>query len=336
MNFRVDAAVLPAPACPGSGDGLAQLTRGPLLAFACLMLAPSFVWGVPAGAAAWSADMVCMLRAIASQHPDALLRNPDTLAQRLCPRPFELRDYAAARAQFAAAPEAWAGYYYVNARTHHIDAAVERAVLDGASQVVILGAGFDSRAYRMHAAHPALQFYEVDLPAVVAAKKQRLAQAFIVPHERVAFAAVDFDRQTLADVLPRLGYDAQRKTLFILEGVTMYISEAGSGATLDFVRRHSGQGSRIVYDYLLRDALDGERERYHGIVYAARMLAAHGEPFTTGWSEPDAAAFAAAHGLQLIDDIGADDLAMRYLMGSDGRLDGRWLQGSRIIEARVP
>ena len=150
-----------------------------------MMLAPSFVWSVPAGETSWSADMVCMLRAIASQHPDPKLRNPDQLAQRLCPRPFELRDYASAREQLDAAPESWAGYYYVNARTHHIDASFERAVRDGATQVVILGAGFDSRAYRMHAAHPALQFYEVDLPAVIAAKKQRLAQAFIVPHEQV-------------------------------------------------------------------------------------------------------------------------------------------------------
>ena len=300
-----------------------------------MMLAPSFVWSVPSGAASWSADMVCMLRAIASQHPDPKLRNPDQLAQRLCPRPFELRDYASAREQFDAEPESWAGYYYVNARTHHIDASVERAVRDGATQVVILGAGFDSRAYRMHAAHPALQFYEVDLPAVIAAKKQRLAQAFIVPHERVTFAAVDFDRQTLDEVLPRLGYDRQRKTLFILEGVTMYISEAGSAATFDFVRRHSARGSRIVYDYLLRDALDGERHRYYGIVYSAERLAAHGEPFMTGWSEAEAAAFVAAHGLQLADDFGADELARRYLIGSDGRLDGRWLQGKRIIEALV-
>jgi methyltransferase (TIGR00027 family) len=330
MNFRAQAAA-PEP----RDEPLRQLSRGPLIAFACLMLAPSYVWGVPAGQASWSAEMVCMLRAVASQHPDRKLRNADALAQRLCPRPFELRDYAAARERFDAAPEAWAGYYYVNARTHHIDAAVARAVRSGATQVVILGAGFDSRAYRMHAAHPALQFYEVDRPAVIAAKKQRLAQAFIVPHDRVTYAAIDFDRQRLDEVLPPLGYDARRKTLFILEGVTMYVSEAGSAATLAFVRRHSGRGSRIVYDYLLRDALDGERRRYYGMAYATDALAARGEPLITGWSEGEAAAFVAAQGLALVDDLGADELARRYLIGSDGRPDGRWLQGHRIVEARL-
>lgn len=315
-------------------EAVSLLTRGPLFVLAQLMLAPSHVWGVPAGEVSWGADMVGMLRAIASQHPDPRLRNPDHLAQRLCPRPFELRDHAAARQVMAAAPEAWAGYFYVNARTHHIDAVVHRAAREGVTQVVILGAGFDSRAYRMHSGHPALRFFEVDLPAVIRAKIRRLRQAFIPLHEQVSLVAVDFERQSLADVLPSHGYDASSKTLFILEGVTMYISEAGNAATLDFVRR-AAAGSRVVYDYLLADAMTGDRSAFYGMAYAAEALVAHNEPLVTAWTQAQAAAFARAHGLQLVEDLSTDELAQCYLIGGDGQPDGRWLEGNRIIEAKV-
>ena len=311
------------------------LMRGPLLAWACVLLAPSFVWGVPAGEVSWSADMVCMLRAIASQHPDPKLRNPDHLAQRLCPRPFELRDYASARCEFDAAPEAWAGYFYVNARTHYIDAMVACAAHDGLTQVVILGAGFDSRAWRFHAAHPELRFFELDLPETMAAKKRRLSQAFIALHQRVRLVNIDFDTQLLDEVLPANGYDPARKTLFIVEGVTMYVSEGGSAATFDFIRRHGAPGSRIVCDYMLRDAL-ADPCAYYGMAFASEMLAQRGEPLVTGWSRSDAAAFLKAHGLERVSDLSGEQLGKRYLVGADGRLDGRMLEGNRIFEARVP
>jgi len=319
-----------------ASESLSLLTRAPMFAWASLLLAPSFMWGVPAGEVAWSADMVCMLRAIGSQHPDPKLRNPDHLAQRLCPRPFELRDYPSARSEIDAAPETWAGFFYVNARTHHIDAIVQGALREGVTQVVILGSGFDSRAYRFHSAHPAVRFFELDLPETIAAKKRRLRQAFICLHAQVTLAPIDFDRQSLDEVLPPLGYDTRRKTLFILEGVTMYISEAGTAATLAFVRRHAARGSRIVFDYLLREALAAEGSRFHGMEWAAAMLVERGEPFITGWTQREAAALAKAHGLEPADDLGSADLARHYLIGSDGRPDGQMLEGSRILEARLP
>ncbi len=329
---------MPAPfiTAPASRDTLAQLARAPLLTLACLLLAPSFVWGVPTGEVSWSADAVCMLRAIGSQHPDLRLRNRDQLAQRLCPRPFELRDYAAARSEIDAAPEDWAGFFYVNARTLHIDATVDHALRDGATQIVVLGAGFDSRAWRFHAAHPGVQFFELDLPETIAEKKRRLRQAFIELHDRVTLVPIDFERESLDEVLPPLGYDAQRKTLFIFEGVAMYISEPGTAATLEFVRSHSARGSRIVLDYLLRDALGAGNSRFFGVASTAAKLVERGEPLVTGWSEREAAALVRAHRLQRVEDLGSTELAQRYLIGSDGKLDGRILEGNRILEARLP
>lgn len=178
---------------------------------------------VKPGAVSTTAEYVCYFRAIAAQRPDPKLRNPDGLADKLCPPNGQLpRPYEAARKFIDYSGETYAGYFYVNARTMYIDAALERAVEAGATQVVVLGAGFDSRAYRFHASHPRVRFFEVDLPAMVEEKKNRLIMVFGVVPDYVQYAPIDFDHERLEDVLPRLGYDSGRRTFFILEGVTMY------------------------------------------------------------------------------------------------------------------
>ena len=304
---------------------------------ACLLLVASArALAVPPGTVSWSAEVVCMMRAIASQHPDPVLRNPDQIAAQICPRPFELRDYESARAAIDADPESFAGYFYVNARTHCIDAAVDRAARGGAAQIVILGAGFDSRAYRLHDAHPGLRFFEVDLPAMIEAKKERLASGFVSIPEHVRFVPIDFDTQSLDDVLPAAGYRSSQQTLFIFEGVTMYVGEAATEATLEFVRRHAARGSVIVFDYLLREVVEGDSSRFYAAATSARSLAQRGEPLVTGWSRDEAVSLVRRHGLDVVDDLGTEELVARYLIARDGRVDGRILEGNRILQAIVP
>jgi len=67
-------------------------------------------------------------------------------------------------------------YYYVNARTHHIDTLLKQAAKNRAKQVVILGAGYDSRAYRFYNEVPKVKFFEVDFPATLQYKKKKIAE----------------------------------------------------------------------------------------------------------------------------------------------------------------
>ena len=306
-----------------------------VLAWFLLVIALAAV-AVPAGEVSWSAESVCMLRAIGAKHPDPKLRNADTLAARLCPPPPELASYEAARATINLSPQQYAGFFYVNARTLHIDALLLRAAREGATQVVVLGAGFDSRAYRFAASQPQLRFFEVDLPDTLAAKKQRVIAVLGALPPQVRYAAIDFEHQTLQDVLSAAGYDARAKTLFILEGVSMYISAQGTASTLQFIARHAAPGSRLVFDYALRRTIEGPRDGLFGMTEIFDALRAHGEPMITGWTPAEAAAFVAANGLVVIDDLGSEALTQRYLIGSDGRPDGRMPEGTRILDARVP
>ena len=283
-----------------------------------------------------TAEATCGYRAIAAQHPDPKLRNPDHLAAKLCRWQSPLpRDYAAAR-PFIDQGETYAAFFYVNARTHYIDAALRKAAADGVTQVVVLGAGFDSRAYRFRASHPQLQFYEVDLPATIEAKKIRVAEALGALPDYVRYAPIDFNTQKLENVLLPLGYDPKQRSFFLLEGVVMYVVEAGNVATFEFIRRNSAPGSVVVYDYLLRRVIEGDTKGLYAAAYLAFAVERVGEPYIFGWTPVEAAAWAKKLGFRVVEDIGGKELGRRHLTGSNGRPDGPLLDWHRLIEARVP
>lgn len=200
----------------------------------------------------------------------------------------------------------------------------------------MLGAGFDSRGYRFAASQPRLGFFEVDLPDTLAAKKNRVETLFGALPSYVSYAGIDFDHQSLAEVLAGEGYDARAKTLFILEGVSMYIRAESTASTLQFIAQHSGSGGRLVFDYAVRSAVEGRRDGLFGMAETYDALRARGEPMVTGWTPAEAAAFVVANGLIVSDDLGSDELTQRYLTGSDGQADGRMLEGNRIMDVLVP
>ena len=301
-----------------------------------MVLAAASVRAVTPGAVSTTAVAVCDFRAVGAQHPDRKLRNKDSLAARICPPANVLpRDYALARMSIDRDPEGLSGYFFVNARTLHIDAQLERAAREGIRQVVVLGAGFDSRAYRYHKAFPQLAFFEVDLPAMIAAKQRAVVALFKALPKHVRYVPIDFNTQTLDGVLAAAGYDARATSLFIIEGVVMYVNDAGNRATFDFIGRHSAPGSRLVYDYVLRRVVEGDFAGLYGAERLASGVAAIGEPFVSGWTPQEAADFAARHGLVVEDDLDDAELTRRYLIDSRGRPDGRMPDWQRIIDARV-
>ncbi len=295
----------------------------------------SLAFAVPPGSVSWTAEAVCEFRAIAAQHPDPKLRNKDNLAGKLCGQVLLPRKYASAREMIDGNPEAYAGYFYVNARTRHIDARLVQAAAAGVSQVVVLGAGFDSRAYRFHRAYPKLAFFEVDLPATSGAKQAAVKRLFGALPAYVHYAPIDFNTQTLEGVLGAAGYDPAKKTFFILEGVAMYVAEPGNVATFGFMHKHAASGSMVVYDYVLRRVVEGEYEGLYGAGSAATGVAYRGEPFVTGWNPQEAADFANRLGLTVLNDLDASELTRRYLTGSNGKPDGKMTDWQRIIDAKV-
>ena len=141
-------------------------------------------------------------------------------------------------------------YYYHNIRTKHIDAILSESLTNKVKQVVNLGAGYDSRAYRFHQIAPEVKYFEIDLPEMIANKKIRVNELLGALPDWVSYVPIDFNKQTLQEELIKAGYDKNKKTLFIWEGVTYYISKEAVKSTLKFVANQSSPGSSIVFDYL--------------------------------------------------------------------------------------
>jgi methyltransferase (TIGR00027 family) len=206
------------------------------------------------------------------------------------------------------------------ARTRLIDDALTDALRQGVAQVVILGAGFDCRAYRIQGIERA-RVFEVDQPATVTTKKQRMRAALGTLPANVVFVELDFNRQTLDAALEVSGFDRRTRTFFIWEGVTNYLTEEAVDATLRCVAGAGEPGSRILFTYVhsgvLRDpaGFDGARK-------SASAVERVGEPWTFGIDPPEVPRYLAERGLELIEDVGSHEYRGRYMKSSGLHMKG--------------
>ena len=191
-------------------------------------------------------------------------------------------------------------------RTRFMDDVLRDEVGLGARQLVLLGAGYDSRAYRFADLLDDVGVFEVDHPVSSRLKRERVRKAFGSLPDDVSYVEIDFESQDLAEILAGAGYDEGARTLFIWSGVAPYISEDAVVSVLDFVREGSGPGSIIVFDYIYREFLDGD-DSYFGAKQLRRAVEGQGEPFRSGIPAGGLEAFVGERGLELARAVTAAD-----------------------------
>lgn len=198
---------------------------------------------------------------------------------------------------------------YATARTAFIDEALATALGRGVSQVVILGAGYDTRALRTPNIETAV-VYEIDHPDTQAFKRARLGADIEPLEERVRFVGIDFDRQDLGERLRSAGFRFDVPSFVIWEGVTQYIHEQAVDETLRTLAMMS-RGSEVVFTYVDRALIEGTRSFPGGkrLLLAVRLF---GEPFRFGLAPTETADFLRERGFTLLEDMGGDDLSARY------------------------
>jgi methyltransferase (TIGR00027 family) len=222
-------------------------------------------------------------------------------------------------------------YFHHQARTKRFDALWLEELAAGARQFVLLGAGFDTRAVRFAERLRGARVFEIDHPLTGAEKQRRLRRIVEGAQEHVTYVPIDFVRESLADRLASSGFDAARRTLFLWEGVTPYLTADAVDATLALVAR-AAEGSSIAFDYIYRSALDHPSDAAKKQLDLARSK---GEPYEFGVDPADLAPLLERHGLTLDSNLGSDDLVQRYLVGSDGNVWGRPPPFMGIAHARV-
>jgi methyltransferase (TIGR00027 family) len=221
------------------------------------------------------------------------------------------------------------------ARTRLIDDALVAALRCDVPQVVLLGAGFDARAYRLQNIGRT-RVFEVDHAATQAAKRARLHARLSALPAHVRFVPVDFDRECVADALAAAGFDGARQTFFLWEGVTNYLTAAAVDATLRFVASIAA-GSRLVFTYVDRRVLggDGSEAAFAGVPRLRALLRRSGEPWTFGLEPAEVGSYLAARGLALVEDVGAAEYRARYWGASARRMRGYEFYRVAIADVRA-
>ncbi len=188
-------------------------------------------------------------------------------------------------------------------RTVMIDTAVRDAIAAGATQLVILGAGYDGRAWRMPEL-AGVNVFEVDHPATQRDKRAHLAELPVVKAQ-VRFVSMDFERESLGDVLERAGHDRAAPTCWIWEGVVMYLTRDAMRETLSSIAGRSAGGSTLIVNYH-----SGQRSLFARLIF--RWI---GEPQISAWTPEQMADDLRAVGFIVREDSSMVDWNTRFARG---------------------
>ncbi|WP_043622524.1 SAM-dependent methyltransferase [Nonomuraea candida] len=270
----------------------------------------------PRSAAASSAVGPIAIAAIEQGLPEARRIARDELAARFLPGPVRLLVRACAwrplREWFVAAsersaPGVWGG---ILCRKRYADDKVAAALAAGAGQLVVLGAGLDTRACRLAVPAGAAAF-EVDLPANVTAKRRVVERVYGRVPERLRLVPADLRAGGPGPALEAAGFRTGEPAVVLMEGVTPYLGEEGVRNVFAFLAGLA-PGSRLLFTYLRRDFLDGTRSYGMGKRLRRRFVTRHGV-WHFGLDPAEADALLAGHGWRGCEQVGEAEYRERYL-----------------------
>lgn len=181
--------------------------------------------------------------------------------------------------------------------------------LDDIGAVVVLGAGFDTLAYRL-ARTTSIPIFEVDQPVNVARKAAAVRRVLGAEPSSVRLVPLDFESDDVLTVLAEHGYSPSSRTFFIWEAVTQYLTSEAVHATLERLRPVAS-GSRLVFTYVRKDFIDGVNRYGAESLYRRFRLRQHVWEF--GIAPDEVAMFLSQHGWRLIEQAGPDLIVQRYV-----------------------
>ena len=215
-------------------------------------------------------------------------------------------------------------YEYVIARTAYFDSIVEQALRENIPQIVFLGAGYDSRPYRFKDLIKDTRIFELDIHTTQQHKMKLLHQNNIPIPEQLTFVSINFNTETLEDVLFKAGYKKDHKNLFIWEGVTYYLLPNVVDDTLSFIKSTSSVGSTVCFDY---GSFWPEMLNAYGVKEAGEFMRINnpGEPTRFGIERGKIGPFLSDRGYKIIDHLTAEDMERKFLTLRDSSLAGKVL-----------
>ena len=282
-----------------------------------------------------SAQTVSVLRAVAASEKDPSVNCGDFLARYFLTNKYKLmvRLMPGRLIKKIIHRSSPGSYCFMITRTKHFDKILLQEINARVQQVVILGAGYDTRPFRFANQLNGVPVFEVDFPGTQVYKRKKLQSIFKGDPPGITFIPLDFNKRPFNEALIENGFSPELKTLFLWEGVSYYLAEPVVKQVLNFVSSCAG-GSSILFDYATRDFVNGDESSYGG-KQLARWLKKIREPFLFGMNAGETNSFVSNCKLSLVTDYGPDDVENMYLRTANGQILGKTLGHVRMAHAKV-
>lgn len=271
-----------------------------------------------------TAVVTASLRALACYEGDGLIRYKDQLAKLFLPEDKSESLYNSDFRKMIkkAIPEGL--YEYVIARTSYFDDLFIRSLKDGIPQIVILGAGYDSRPYRFYDLIDNTLIYEVDAFATQKHKRSILENNGVYCDKNIRYVSLDFEKDNIFTVLCGEGFSSLLPTLYIWEGVTFYLNPATVKTIIQSLRSNSAIQSILSFDF---QHIDNEQ----GLI----DIGIQDETIRFGINASTVKDYLKALGYVVIEHIDSEEMRVRYLTYSDRSCLGSIKSIMNIIQAKM-
>jgi methyltransferase (TIGR00027 family) len=210
-------------------------------------------------------------------------------------------------------------YHFVVARTKYVDGVFRQALAELFAQVLIFGAGFDTRALRFQQDSRNSRIFELDVPATQSAKISQYRKRSLAVPANLTFIPIDFDKESLLAKLRDAGFQKGQRSLFVLEGLLMYLQAESVDATFRTIQEYGGEGSWVVFDYVYASVLRREK-LYYGESEVMTSVTRTGEKWHFGIERGKLGEFLSTYGLNTMDEKDAQELERTYFTDASGRI----------------
>ncbi|MBN1437962.1 MAG: SAM-dependent methyltransferase [Anaerolineales bacterium] len=270
-----------------------------------------------------TAELCCLCRAVSALEKDPLFRSGDRIAVSILPDFMRaLVRIPGAGRLLVRAITARGIYEYIIARTKYIDAAFRVALAGGVDQILIIGAGYDTRAVRFREESGRTKFFELDAPITLQSKIDQYRQRRIATPPNLVFVPINFDKESIPEKLAQARFRRGVKTLFLIEGVLEYLQPESVDRTFRTIRDVAGAGSEIVFNYAYASVIRGEGQLY-GEKGALQTLSSVGEAWHFGIEKGAIGSFLAKYGCEILDHRDTRELEELFFKDPSGRIVAR-------------
>ena len=209
---------------------------------------------------------------------------------------------------------------YMIARTVYFDRLFASAFIEKTPQIVLLGAGYDSRTYRFAKFNQGTRIFELDIAPTQARKMKCLSKAHIEVSENVIFVPINFNQEAIKTALEKAGFDGGKKTLFVWEGVSYYLTEESVDSTLEFVSKTHHENV-IAFDYTVPISEENIDAHYGVREFAQTMKEQHAdEALLFSIRDDEIEAFLKQRGLRMVEHLDNEEIEREFLLNEEGKL----------------